>query len=129
MKIISTDKVTLLGVSFDNKLVFKNHIDGLCRKASYKVHTLRCIRPSISKEKTRLLVNISINFINLYDPLYGCLLVKVQLAKSAKFISGHSKLFIVSIKIWMRSYLMSVIIFLIHQKHLCILAAEVINLW
>ena len=94
MKIISTDKVTLLGVSFDNKLVFKNHIDGLCRKASYKVHTLCCVRP-ISKEKTRLLVNVSINFINFYDPLYGCLLVKVQLAKSAKFISGHSKLFIV----------------------------------
>ena len=94
MKIISTDKVTLLGVSFDNKLVFKNHTDGLCRKASYNVHTLSFIRP-ISKEKTRLLVNVSINFINLYDPLYGCLLVKVQLAKSAKFISGHSKLFIV----------------------------------
>ena len=128
MKIISTDKVTLLGVSFDNKLVFKNHIDGLCRKASYKVHTLSFIRP-ISKEKTRLLVNVSINFINLYDPLYGCLLVKVQLAKSAKFISGHSKLFIVSIKICVRSYLMSIIIFLIHQKHLCIVAAEVINLW
>ena len=128
MKIISTDKVPLLGVSFDNKLVFKNHTDGLCRKASYKVHTLSFIRP-ISKEKTRLLVNVSINFINLYDPLYGYLLVKVQLAKSAKFISGHSKLFIVSIKICVRSYLMSIIIFLIHQKHLCIVAAEVINLW
>ena len=128
MKIISTDKVPLLGVSFDNKLVFKNHTDGLCRKASYNVHTLSFIRP-ISKEKTRLLVNVSINFINLYDPLYGCLLVKVQLAKSAKFISGHSKLFIVSIKICVRSYLMSIIIFLIHQKHLCIVAAEVINLW
>ena len=128
MKIISTDKVTLLGVSFDNKLVFKNHTDGLCRKASYNVHTLSFIRP-ISKEKTRLLVNVSINFINLYDPLYGSLLVKVQLAKSAKFISGHSKLFIVSIKICVRSYLMSIIIFLIHQKHLCIVAAEVINLW
>lgn len=128
MKIISTDKVPLLGVSFDNKLVFKNHTDGLCRKASYNVHTLSFIRP-ISKEKTRLLVNVSINFINLYDPLYGYLLVKVQLAKSAKFISGHSKLFIVSIKICVRSYLMSIIIFLIHQKHLCIVAAEVINLW
>ena len=34
MNITSTDEFTLLGVSIDNKLTFKNHIDDLCRKAS-----------------------------------------------------------------------------------------------
>ena len=57
MVITSTDEVTLLGVSIDNKLTFKNHIDELCRKAPYKFHALRRIRPFISKENTRLLAN------------------------------------------------------------------------
>ena len=30
MEITSTTEVTLLGVSIDNKLTFKNHIDELC---------------------------------------------------------------------------------------------------
>ena len=33
MEITSTDVVALLDVSVDNKLMFKNHIDELCRKA------------------------------------------------------------------------------------------------
>ena len=36
MKITSPDEVTLLDVSIDNKLTFKNRIDELCRKESYK---------------------------------------------------------------------------------------------
>ena len=61
MEITPTDEVTLLGVSNDNKLTFKNHIDELCRKASYKPHALRLIRPFLSKEKARLLANAFIN--------------------------------------------------------------------
>ena len=33
METTSTDVVALLDVSVDNKLMFKNHIDELCRKA------------------------------------------------------------------------------------------------
>ena len=61
MEITSTDEVTLLGVSNDNKLTFKNHIDELFRKGSYKAHVLRLIRPFLSKEKARLLANAFIN--------------------------------------------------------------------
>ena len=43
MEITTTDEVTLLRVSIDNKLTFKNQIDELCRKASYKLHTLNHI--------------------------------------------------------------------------------------
>ena len=66
MKITSTDEFTLLGVSIDNKLAFKNHIDELCRKASYKLHALLRIRPLLSKEKARLLANTFVNCQFLY---------------------------------------------------------------
>ena len=52
MVITSTDEVTLLGVSIDNKLTFKNHIYELSRKASYKLHALRRIRPFFVKRKS-----------------------------------------------------------------------------
>ena len=50
MKITSTNKVTLIGVSIDNKLTFKNHIDEVCRRTSYKIYALRRKRPFLSKE-------------------------------------------------------------------------------
>ena len=40
MKTTSTDEVTLLDVSIDNKLTFKNHNDELYRRVSYKFHAL-----------------------------------------------------------------------------------------
>ena len=69
MKITSTDEVTLLGASIDNKLTCKNHIDELCRRASYKLYALRRIKPFLSKEKARLLANAFINCQFLYAPL------------------------------------------------------------
>ena len=62
-------RLRLLSVSIDNKLTFKNHIDDLCRNESYKLHTLRRIRPFLSKEKARLLANAFINCQFLYAPL------------------------------------------------------------
>ena len=47
MEIMSTDEITLLRISIDNKLAFKNHIDELCRKVSYKLHALHRIRPFV----------------------------------------------------------------------------------
>ena len=69
MKITPTDEVTLLSVFIDNKLTFKNHIDELCRKASYRLHTLRLTRPFLSKVKARLLANSFISCQFLYAPL------------------------------------------------------------
>ena len=51
MNITSTDEVTLLGVTSDNKSTFRNHIDQICRKASNKLHILRRIRPFYQKKK------------------------------------------------------------------------------
>ena len=87
IRILSTAEVTFLDVFIDNKLIFKNHIDKLCKKASHKLQALRHIRP----------------FFSFFTFLIGCLLVKVQLTKSEKFTSGHSKLFIMLMTNRMRS--------------------------
>ena len=105
MNITSTDEVTLLGVTIDNKLTFRNHIDELCRKASNKLLILRRIRPFYQKKKLSYL-----KMLLLIVSLYGCLLLKVQLATSAKFISGHSKLFIMHMTNRTKSYLLPVMI-------------------
>ena len=39
-----SNEVKLLGITIDNDLWFKNHIENLCKKASYKLHALSRIR-------------------------------------------------------------------------------------
>ena len=39
-----SNEVKLLGITIDNELKFKKHIEDLCKKASYKLHALRRIR-------------------------------------------------------------------------------------
>ena len=39
-----SNEVKLLGITVDNQLKFKKHIDELCKKAPYKLHVLRGIR-------------------------------------------------------------------------------------
>ena len=116
MKTMSIDEVTLIGVFIDNKLTFKNHNDEPYRRASYKFHSLCRITHFLSKEKCRLLANAFINCQFLYPPLIWCLLVKVQLTKSAKFISRDPKFFVISITNCTRSYFLSITISLYIKK-------------
>ena len=51
----------LLGLSKDNCLTFKYHIDTLCRNASYKLHALRRIRKCLTPYKAKILYNVLIN--------------------------------------------------------------------
>ena len=44
IKIRESQNVELLGLTIDHRLTFKDHIDMLCRRASYKLHALRRIR-------------------------------------------------------------------------------------
>ena len=50
IKIRESQKVMLLGLTIDNCLTFKDHIDALCRNASYKLHALRRIRKYLTKQ-------------------------------------------------------------------------------
>ena len=71
MKISSADEVTLLGVTTDNKLTLKNHIDELCRKAPYTFHALRRIRSFFIKGESQVACecfykfSVSLHFSNI----------------------------------------------------------------
>ena len=43
-KIAESSGAVLLGLTIDNRLAFKNLINILCRRASFKLHALRRIR-------------------------------------------------------------------------------------
>ena len=61
IKIRETQIVELLGLTIDNRLTFKDHINMLCRRASYKLHALRRIRKYLTLQKSKLLYNTFIN--------------------------------------------------------------------
>ena len=61
IKIRESQKVMLLGLGIDNCLTFKDHIDTLCRNASYKLHALRRIRKYLTPDKAKVLYNAFIN--------------------------------------------------------------------
>ena len=54
-------EVILLDITVDNKLVFKTHIENLCRTAQYKLHTLTRIRNYLTLDKAILHGNTFIN--------------------------------------------------------------------
>ena len=61
IKIRESQKVMLLGVTVDNCLTFEDHIDALCRNASYKLQALRRIRKYLTSDKAKVLYNAFIN--------------------------------------------------------------------
>ena len=56
-KIKSSDCEKLLGVKFDSKLRFDQHVTDLCRTASRKIHALARVTPFMNLSKRRLLLN------------------------------------------------------------------------
>ena len=63
------NEVISLGITIDNKLVFKKHIESLCRTAQYKLHALTRIREYLTLDKAILLGNMVINSQFNYAPL------------------------------------------------------------
>ena len=59
----------LLGVTIDNKLSFDEHVAGLCRKASQKLHALARVSPYMDIIKRRTIMNAFINSQFGYCPL------------------------------------------------------------
>ena len=58
---LKSNGVKLLGIKFDKNLTFKKHISELCKRASYKLHTLRRIKKYLNVEKAKILSNAFIN--------------------------------------------------------------------
>ena len=78
--ILSSSEVKLLGITIDYELKFKKHINELCRKASYKLHTLQRIRRYLSVDQARLLANAFIhsqfNYVSLIWMFAGKTLIE-----------------------------------------------------
>ena len=61
----SSDSVKLLGITFDNKLSFANHIINLCKRASYSVRFLYRIRNYIDTKRVYFIISLFYR-INIY---------------------------------------------------------------
>ena len=64
-----SNEVKLLGITIDDQLKFKKHIEDLYKKASYKLHVLWRIRGYLTVEKARILANGFIDSQFNYAPL------------------------------------------------------------
>ena len=60
-----SNEVILLDITIDNKLLFKKHIENLCRTAQYKLHALTRTRKYLTLDKAILLRNTFINSATL----------------------------------------------------------------
>ena len=70
----SRNEVILLGITIGHELKFNKHIEDLCKRASFKLHTFRRKRKYLGIEKARILANAFIKS----QFSYGCLLQKWQ---------------------------------------------------
>ena len=61
--------VKLLGITIDKNLDFKEHVSGLCKKASQKLHALTRISPFMETKKLRMIMKAFIESQFSYCPL------------------------------------------------------------
>ena len=80
----------LLGVKFDHKLSFDDHISELCKKASRKINALSRVASymNISKRRTVSSWLRSLNHNLAIAPLYGCIIAVLTVAKWIDYTNG-----------------------------------------
>ena len=61
IKIRESSSATLLGVTLDNRLTFKDHVNILYRRDNLKLHALRRVRKYLTTVKAKLFYNAFIN--------------------------------------------------------------------
>ena len=125
IKIERTSEVVLLGITIDDQLTFKTHIEYICRMAKYKLRALQRIRNYLSTEKARLLATAFINSQFYYAPLIWMFAGKTLISKVQKI---HFRTLQVVYNTYEKSYNELLILnrdISIHQKHLHFLATDV----
>ena len=65
----NSNEEKILGVTFDNKLTFNNHISKLCKKASQKIHALARVSDFMSPKQRLCIMNAFITSHFCYCPL------------------------------------------------------------
>ena len=83
-KIEKSQEVELLGITIDDKLSFKTHIENICRKAKYKLHALQRIRKYLSTDKAKTLCNAFISSQFYYAPLLWMFAGKLSIPRVQK---------------------------------------------
>ena len=58
----NSEREKLLGVKFDNELIFEKHITGICGKASTKIYALARIASHMDLSKRRMVMNFFFQF-------------------------------------------------------------------
>ena len=101
IKIERTSEVVLLGITIDDQLTFKTHIEYICRMAKYKLRALQRIRNYLSTEKARLLATAFINSQFYYAPLIWMFAGKTLISKVQKI---HFRTLQVVYNIYEKSY-------------------------
>ena len=64
-----SDKEKLLWMTLDRRLIFKNHVSNLCKKASQKLHALARVSKSMEKSKLELTMTSFVMSHFSYCPL------------------------------------------------------------
>ena len=68
-QITSSTEEKLLGIKFDSKLSFENHVSSLCKKASQKLHALTRIVNYMNLSKRKALMKTFVISQSNYCPL------------------------------------------------------------
>ena len=79
-----SNEVKLLGITIDNKLKFKKHLEDLYKKAFYKLHDLIRIRGYLTVVVARMLANAFIDSQFNYVPLTWMFAGKTLINKICK---------------------------------------------
>ena len=119
-----SNEVILLGITIDNKLVFKKHIENLCTTAQYKLHALTRIRKYLTLDKTILLGNTFINSQFNYVPLIWMFCRKTLYHKIKKIHHRTLKVIYQSEETY-ENLLLESSSLSVHQRHLRFLVTEI----
>ena len=114
----------MLGITIDNKLTFKHHVENLCRKAQYKLHTLRRIRKFLTTQKAKILGNAFIGSQFNYTPLLWMFFRKAYYSKIEKIHHKTLKV-IYGLNDTCDNLFLQSITVSVHQRHLRFLTAEI----
>ena len=113
-----SNEVILLGITIDNKLVFKKHVENLFRTAQYKLHALTHIRKYLTLDKAILLGNTFINSQFNYAPLIWMFCRKTLYHKIEK--TNHRSLKVIyQFEEPYENLLLESSSISLHQRHLC----------
>ena len=120
IKAEGSDDVLLLGITTDEKLAFKQHIENLCWKSQCKFHALRHIRKFSTKKEAKILGNAFIDSQFNYALLLWMFCWKIICSKIEKIYHKTLKVIYESNDTYDKLLLQSSTVS-VHQRHICLM--------